>query len=102
MSIVVLTVFSQREGTDSAYCLCQELPSTRRRRIESSLAAQLPPATGYPRDDPRLVFHKLASSHLAYINYYPVPLAEPIEQGLVDFEHRKFYSNVPTKLQVCI
>ncbi|KAI9791477.1 MAG: hypothetical protein M1816_003821 [Peltula sp. TS41687] len=44
---------AEREGTDWAYCLCQESQNTRRRRVESSIIAQQPAAAGYPKDDPR-------------------------------------------------
>lgn len=46
-------IFLQREGTDCAHCLCQDHPSHRKAKIQSSRAANQPTPTGYPKQDER-------------------------------------------------
>ncbi|KAI9800216.1 MAG: hypothetical protein M1825_004200 [Sarcosagium campestre] len=44
---------AEREGTDSSHCLCRESSASRNRRIEELQALQLPPGSGYPKNDAR-------------------------------------------------
>jgi cell division control protein 7 len=44
---------AEREWTDAKPCLCNESSSERRRRITGSIAAQMGPSTGYPKNDNR-------------------------------------------------
>lgn len=44
---------AEREGTESKPCLCTQSSGDRRQRVMSSMAAQMGPAVGYPRNDSR-------------------------------------------------
>ena len=44
---------AEREGTDSAYCICTETASRRRLKIENSYAAKNPCVPAYPKSDTR-------------------------------------------------
>ena len=44
---------AEREGVDDKPCLCHESQTTRRQRVVNSVSAQIGPAVGYPRNDPR-------------------------------------------------
>ena len=44
---------AERQGTDMKPCLCMESASTRRSRVSNSVAAQMGPSSGFPKNDPR-------------------------------------------------
>lgn len=44
---------AEREGTESTHCLCQDHPSNRKARIQSSRAMNQKAPNGYPKDDQR-------------------------------------------------
>ncbi|KAL2057632.1 hypothetical protein ABVK25_002016 [Lepraria finkii] len=44
---------AEREGSDSSHCLCQDHPTSRKTKIESSKARNQPIPTGFPKNDPR-------------------------------------------------
>jgi len=44
---------AERQGTDAKPCLCCESSGERRRRVTNSVAAQMGPSNGYPKNDSR-------------------------------------------------
>lgn len=44
---------AEREGTDCAHCLCQDVPALQRQKLKASRTFGQPAPTGYPKNDQR-------------------------------------------------